>query len=88
MMDDLKSILTKDWFILPKDFLEIKQKEIIKYRKDFVNSVLKEIKAYYLNKLPKEKTFDSTANSKKESINNVKIYNKCLKLIKEIIIKG
>ena len=46
------------------------------------------IKEYYLNKLPKEKTFDSMANSLEESKRNVKIYNNLLKRIKTIIERG
>lgn len=83
MMDNLKSIL--DFELL--DF-SMTKKEMIEHREDFINLIFKEIKDYYLNKLPKEKTFDSMANSSQESINNAKIYNKCLNQIRKIIKKG
>jgi len=51
-------------------------------------STLKEVKEYYLNKLPKEKTFDSMANSSEENKCNVKIYNNLLTRIKTIIKRG
>ena len=55
---------------------------------DICRYVVKEIKEYILNKLPKEKTFDSMANSSEESKRNAEIYNNLLKRIKNIIKKG
>ena len=55
---------------------------------DICRSTAKEIKEYILNKLPKEKTFDSMVISSEESKCNTKIYNNLLKYIKTIIKRG
>lgn len=78
MMDKLKDILDRELKYLTQGTDEF----------CYVDYILNEIKNYFLNKLPKEKKFDSMTNSSKESIKNAEIYNKCLNQIKEIIKKG